>query len=135
MAPPAIQAARTSAPEGSRCATSDGLMKMPAPMIPPITTTVASKRPSSPRRLKPPSPPGGPHGAEPLDAPRHASPHDPLAPAQGLHVRGPIGGHDQEIGVLALLDRAEVLLAPHGPRAPARRGHQDLHRGHAGRLH
>src|SRR5262249_9621531 len=134
MAPPATQAASTRAPVGSLWATSEGLMKMPAPMIPPTTTTVASKRPSSRRRLTAPSLPGGDHRGELLDAPGHASAHDPLDAAQGLHVRGRVAGDDQQVGVLALLDRAEVLFAPHGPGAVAGRGDENLHGGHSGGL-
>ena len=49
-APPAAQAPRTSYGESSRSATIAGLMKMPEPMIPPMTTIVASKGPRA--RLK-----------------------------------------------------------------------------------
>src|SRR5215813_6027175 len=50
MMPPAIHAARTRPDVGSRCATMDGRMKMPEPMIPPTTTMVASKVPRARRR-------------------------------------------------------------------------------------
>src|SRR3954470_18554583 len=44
--PPAAHAPRISAGEWTRCATSDGFAKIPAPTIPPITIIVASKSPS-----------------------------------------------------------------------------------------
>src|SRR5579863_946515 len=50
-APPAPQAPRTAAGDPTVCATRYGLMKMPDPMIPPITTIVASNGPRARRKL------------------------------------------------------------------------------------
>ena len=46
MTPPATHAPRISAGVWTRSATTYGLMKIPEPTMPPITTMVASKRPS-----------------------------------------------------------------------------------------
>src|SRR5215471_6635185 len=45
MMPPASQAPRTNAGVCTRCATTYGFMKMPAPTMPPITSMVESNRP------------------------------------------------------------------------------------------
>ena len=70
-----------------------------------------------------------------VNRPHHSTANDVANLAQVRDVGRWIAADDDEIGVLPLLDRAELRLAAHGARGDGGRRDDHLHRRHAGGLH
>src|SRR5436309_2911088 len=66
-----------------------------------------------------------------LDRPRDAGPDDIAELAERRHILRRVGGDHDQVGVLPLLDGADLLVEPHGARGNGGGGDDDLRRRHA----